>query len=325
MIRIKKSKEEIVFLKLDFHKAFDCVSWAFLSWTLEQMGFPPRWITWINSCIKSAAASILLNGTPLKPIKLHRGLRQGDPLSPLLFVLAAEVMNLMLKKAVDLHLWAGLPVCKNGPILTHLQFADDTVIFARPDPTTLYNIKSVLILFQLTSGLKINFHKSEILGINVEDEKLQDMARVLCCKVGKFPLSYLGLPIGGSSSRVARWDPLLDRMNRKLATWKSKLLSIGGLLTLIKASLSNLPIYFMSLYPIPHGVIDKMVSIQRRFLWNGCSDKRVVALVKWGVAQLPKVKGGLNISNLLYRNLGLLFKWVWRYFRDRSPTHYGNK
>lgn len=171
-------------------------------------------------------------------------------------------------------------------------------------------------MFQLTSGLQINFHKSELLGINVETSKLQDLARILCCKVVHFPLTYLGLPIGGPTSRIACWDPLIDRMNRKLATWKSKMLSIGGRITLIKASLSNLPIYYMSLYPIPQGVIDKMVSIQRRFLWSSFKDKRGSALVQWGVVQLPKDKGGLNISNLLYRNLGLLLKWVWRFFRE---------
>lgn len=314
----KKSKKAAVLLKLDFHKAFDSVSWPFLTWTLEKMGFPPRWISWITSCVTSAAASILVNGTPSMPFKLQRGLRQGDPLSPFLFVFAAEVMNLMIKKAVSLNLWTGIDASKNGPILTHLQFADDTLIFASPDHQSLQNIKMVLILFQLTSGLNINFHKSEILGIHVPDPSLRDLARVLQCKVGHLPMNYLGLPIGGNTSRLACWDPLLDRMNRKLSSWKSKLLSIGGRLTLIKASLSNLPIYFMSLYPIPQGVIDKIISIQRRFLWNGQVDHKAQAMVRWELVQLPKILGGLNVTNLLNRNLGLLYKWLWRFFQEQD-------
>ena len=314
----KKSKKAAILLKLDFQKAFDSVSWPFLAWTLERMGFPPRWILWITSCVSSAAASILVNGTPSKPFKLQRGLRQGDPLSPFLFVFAAEVMNLMIKKAVSMNLWTGVDVSKNGPNITHLQFADDTLLFAPSDRQSLKNIKMVLILFQLTSGLKINFHKSEILGVHVAESTLRDWAQILRCKVGRFPMTYLGLPLGGSTSRVACWEPLLTRMNNKLAAWKSKLLSIGGRLTLIKASLSNLPMYFMSLYPIPKSVIEKIISIQRRFLWNGKPDQKAQALVRWEIVQLPKSLGGLNVGNVLNRNLGLLFKWVWRFFHEQD-------
>lgn len=247
----KRSKIPTVLLKLDFHKAFDCVSWSFLMWVMEQMGFPPTWVSWISSCVSSAAASILLNGTPTKPIKLPRGLRQGDPLSPFLFVLGAEVLNLLIKKAISMNLWNGIEACKNGPVISHLQFADDTVLFSSPEIPSFLNIKKVLILFQLASGLQINFHKSEILGLNVEETKLHDLARLLCCKVGRFPISYLGLPIGGNISRLSSWDPLIEKMNKKLAGWKSKSLSLGGRLTLIKASLSNLPIYYMSLFSLP--------------------------------------------------------------------------
>lgn len=124
--------------------------------------------------------------------------------------------------------------------------------------------------------------------------------------------------IGGSISRLATWEPLIEKMRKKLATWKGKLLSIGGRLTLLKASISNLPIYFMSLYPMPQGVIDKITKIQRNFLWSRGMDKRSLALVKWELVQLPKKMGGLNVSNLLFRNLGLLCKWVWRYFSESS-------
>lgn len=309
----KRSREKAVVLKLDFQKAFDSVSWSFLDWTLSQMGFPTKWRNWISSCVSSAAASILLNGTPTLPFKLQRGLRQGDPLSPLLFVLVGDVLNLLIDKATSQSLWSGVKVSKDGPIISHLQFADDTIMFTPQNVNHLLNIKNTLILFQLASGLKVNFHKSEILGVNINNQWLQMAARKLYCKVGSFPLSYLGLPLGGNISRLNVWEPMIERMRRKLASWKGRLLSIGGRLTLIKSAISNLPIYFMSLYPMPQGIIDKITSIQRRFLWSGDMDKRALALVKWELTQLPKNLGGLNISNLLMRNLGLLCKWLWRF------------
>lgn len=134
--------------------------------------------------------------------------------------------------------------------------------------------------------------------------------------MGQLPTTYLGLPIGGNSSRLATWEPVINRMNLKLASWKGKMLSIGGRLTLIKASLSSLPLYYMSFYPIPKGVIDKIVAIQRNFLWSGQEGKRALPLVAWAHLELPKSLGGLGIGNLLHRNLALMFKWIWRFFED---------
>lgn len=145
----------------------------------------------------------------------------------------------------------------------------------------------------------------------------------LYCRVGRFPLKYLGLPIGGSISRLRTWDPLLEKMNSKLATWKGRSLSIGGRLTLIKASLSNLPMYNMSLYPIPMGIIEKINKIQRQFLWSGEIDKKGMALIRWELIQLPKRFGGLNVSNIFSRNLGLLCKWVLIGDSSVRPNLYG--
>ena len=309
----KRKNLKAVVLKLDFHKAFDCVSWNFLDWVLTQMGFPSMWRKWISSCISSASASILINGTPTVPFRLQRGLRQGDPLSPLLFVIAAEALNRLIIKATKASLWEGIRISKESPPLTHLQYADDTIMFCHPDIHSLVNIKKTLIIFQLISGLQINFHKSSIMGINIENCWLLSAAETLHCKVGHFPISYLGLPVGGNSSRIITWDPIIERLRQKLASWKGNLLSLGGRLTLIKATLSSLPLYFMSIFPVPSGVIDKITSIQRNFLWAKGQGNTSLPLVRWDVLQLPKNWGGLNISNLLFRNLGLLFKWLWRY------------
>lgn len=312
----RKKKIKATILKLDFHKAFDSVAWSFLEWIMIQMGFPRLWISWILSCVSSAAASILINGSPTKPFKLHRGLRQGDPLSPFLFNLIVETLSLVIQKATNQGLWEGVEISRGGSKITHLQYADDTVIFCPPVIDHLLNIKKMLILFQLASGLQVNFHKSSLHGIHTEDSWLRSAARALLCKVGGFPFSYLGLPLGGCSSRLSTWDPILKKIEGKLSTWKGSLLSMAGRLTLIKASISSLPMYYMSLFPIPKGIIDKINKLQRQFLWSGNSGKTVLALASWDLLELPKIFGGLGCSSLLNRNLSLLFKWIWRYLHE---------
>lgn len=136
------------------------------------------------------------------------------------------------------------------------------------------NIKKNLIIFHLISGLQVNFHKSNILGVNVDPSWLQNAAKSLQCKIGEFPVMYLGLPIGGNMSLLNSWNLVIDRMEKKLATWKGKTLSIGGRLTLIKASISSLPLYYMSLFPMPKGIIAKIVRLQRQFFWSGTKEKK---------------------------------------------------
>lgn len=165
----KKKNIEATLLKLDFHKAYDCVSWHFLEWILEQMKFPLLWRKWIMTCVSNASASILVNGSPSTPFKLQRGLRQGDPLSPFLFVLIVEALNQLIKKVTSLHLWNGVGIPQSDVKVTHLQFADDTLIFCEANLDSLMNIKKMLILFQLASGLQVNFHKSSLIRINTSN------------------------------------------------------------------------------------------------------------------------------------------------------------
>lgn len=129
----KRKKIKSTILKLDFHKAFDNVSWSFLHWTLDKMGFPTLWRDWIKACTMNVAASILVNGAPSVPFKLHRGLRQGDPLSPFLFDLVVETLSLLIQKASSMKLWEGVEVGNGELKITHLQYADDTILFCPPN------------------------------------------------------------------------------------------------------------------------------------------------------------------------------------------------
>ncbi|CAL5374865.1 unnamed protein product [Camellia sinensis] len=131
------------------------------------------------------------------------------------------------------------------------------------------NIKRILRCFELMSGLRINYHKSVTSGIGVQDAWLDEIAGRLNCKYQKLPFKYLGMPLGANPRRLKTWKPVVDRVKVKLASWKRRFLSIAGRLTLIKAVLSSLPVYYLSLFKIPKGVAKELDKIQAAFLWNG--------------------------------------------------------
>ncbi|XP_056685341.1 uncharacterized protein [Spinacia oleracea] len=243
-------------------------------------------------------------------------LHQGDLLSPFLFNLVVEALNLIILKATNIGLWEGVEVCKNGPKLTHLQYAYNTIMFCPPSQTHLAIIKRALILFQLAFGLQFNFHESSIIGLDIDEPWMQTTTQTLWCKTGSLSFTYLGLPVGGNGFRLAHWEPIFDRMRNKLSTWKGSLLSIGGRLTLIKTSLSNLPLYYMSIFHVLVGVIKEITKLQCQFLERVSRQKKYMAPVSWSRVQSPHAYGGINTGNPLHKNLGLLFKWLWRYLTE---------
>ena len=141
---------------------------------------------------------------------MGRGLRQGDPLSPLLFLLAAEDFHVLMKSLSDNNLFCGYQVGSSEPVVvSHLQFADDTLILGEKSWANIRAMRAILLLFEALSGLKVNFSKSQLVGVNIHVPWLTEAAMVLNCKVGSILFVYLGLPIGGNPRRLAFWEPLL--------------------------------------------------------------------------------------------------------------------
>jgi len=121
--------KELLLFKVDFEKAYDTVDWGYLDEVMNKMGFPPLWRKWINECVGTTKASVLVNGSPTDEFPLGRGLRQGDPLSPFLFLLAAEGFHVLMESLSRNNLFSGYQVGRNAEtFVTHLQFADDTLI-----------------------------------------------------------------------------------------------------------------------------------------------------------------------------------------------------
>ncbi|PNX92269.1 cysteine-rich receptor-like protein kinase [Trifolium pratense] len=250
----KRKKKEAFMFKVDFEKAFDSVDWNFLDIVMQKMGFHEKWRSWITECLKTNSISVLVNGSPSKEFEMGRGLRQGDPLSPFLFLIAAEGFNLLMKKAVDLGNFSGYKFDGGDECFSHLQYADDTLIIGRKGWGNIRIIKAILLLFELMSGLKVNFHKSLLIGINIHQIWIEEAAKILNCKVGSFPFKYLGLPIGANPRRIATWQPVIDAVRFRLSGWKHSQLSIGGRVVILKSVLSAIPVYYLSFFKAPSGV-----------------------------------------------------------------------
>ncbi|KAG4916659.1 hypothetical protein JHK87_054216 [Glycine soja] len=132
------------------------------------------------------------------------------------------------------------------------------------------------------------------------------------------PFSYLGIPIGANPRRCGLWDPILRKSETKLSRWKQRYLSYGGRVTLIKATLTSIPIFYLSFFRIPNRVAEKLTQIQRRFLWGGGLDQKKIAWVKWDTIFLPKDKGGLEIKDIRIFNRALLGKWRWNLMQQHD-------
>jgi len=216
-----KLKKDLMLFKVDFEKAYDFVHWGYLDEVLKCMSFPVLWRKWIRECVGTTTASMLVNGSPTDEFPLKRGLRQGDPLSPFLFLLAAEGLNILMKAMVDNHLFAGYSVgTVNLVEVSHLQFADDTLLVGKKSWANVRALCATLVIFESMSGLKMNFNKSLLVGVNISESWLTEAASVLSCKVGKIPFMYLGLPIRGNPHRLSFWDPIVNRIKSRLSGWR---------------------------------------------------------------------------------------------------------
>jgi hypothetical protein len=265
----KKSGKECMVFKVDFEKAYDSVDWNFLEYMLYRFGFGEKWIRWIRACVFAGNLSILVNGSPTKEFNIQRGLKQGDPLAPFLFLLVAEGFGGVMKKAVEVNLFKGFAIGREGVSISHLQYADDTLCIGEASVQNLWTNKSILRGFHMASGLKVNFAKSCLMGVNVRAEFVELACSFLNCRHGEVPFKYLGLPVGANPRRISTWEPLLAYLKKRLGSWGKKYISLGGRIVLRNSVLNAIPIFFLSFLKMPVSVVKSVVRIQRNFLWGG--------------------------------------------------------
>lgn len=314
----KKIASGMIF-KIDFEKAFDRVNWDFVYEVLAKMNFSSLWINWIQQIFDSSRISILVNGSPTAEFSPKCGLRQGDPLSPLIFNLVGEVLSQLICRGEAQKIFKGisLPGCSES--LTHLQFADDVILFLEGDEGSVYGIKRILQCFQLLSGLKINFSKSQLFGFHTTTSRLTNSAGVLGCQVGSLPFKYLGAMIGSSPHSISFWTPLIDKLRRKLQSFDASKVSIAGRVVLLKAVIDSVPLFWFSLYKMPSQIVNIIEQMRRNFFWGQFKDsEKKMHLLNWeSICQL-KSAGGQGLVPISLKNNLLLAKWVWRAYKERG-------
>jgi hypothetical protein len=214
-------------------------------------GFSAKWISWIKSFIMGGSVAVNVNDDVGHFFQMKKGLRQGDPLSPILFNIVTDMLAILIKRAKEEgQILAIVPhLVDNG--ISILQYADDTIIFMDHDLHKAQNMKLLLCAFEQVSGLKINFHKSELFCFGEAQEVADQYAEMLGCRIGEFPLTYLGIPIHYRKLSNTDWKRVEERFEKRLNSWKGKHLSIGGKLTLINSVLSSLSMYMISFFAIP--------------------------------------------------------------------------
>jgi hypothetical protein len=286
-----RRKTAAILLKLDVEKAFDTVSWPYLLDVLRARGFSPRWCNWISIILSSSSSKVLLNGIEGEPILHRRGLRQGDPLSPLLFILAMEPLQRIIALATERGMLS--PLKGRVATLRSSLYADDATIFLNPLAADVRLLKAILERFGLASGLRVNFRKSAAYPIRCGGFDVAAVLAPLGVPIAALPCKYLGLPLGTRQLRRVDWQALIDKIASRLATWKGKMMSTAGRLALLNAVLSSIPVYWISVHKLPVWVRKKIDSIRRAWLWHGevtCNGGH--CKVAWGKICRPRDLGG---------------------------------
>jgi hypothetical protein len=292
MRKSKKRKGDMVF-KLDLEKAYDRVNWRFLEDTLVMYKFPPAVISLIMFGIKSSSNVILWNGNKTEAFTPQRGLRQGDPLSPYLFVLCMERLGAMISKHVREGTWSPMQITKNGTKISHLFFADDVLLFAKAKVSQARVVSEVLERFCSMSGLKISLDKSKFCtSAGVCRRRRNDIAAVTQIHATDRFEKYLGFKMFYGRVRKQDFSEVYDRVTAKLAYWKSRLLNKPGRVVLANSVISSLPSYNMQINWLPQGICDDLDKTVRRFIWRRSGDTGM-HLVGWDKITQPRRLGAV--------------------------------
>ncbi|KAL8124435.1 hypothetical protein AgCh_012179 [Apium graveolens] len=247
----KKGSVAEMAIKLDLNKAFDRVEWDFLLAIMNKMGFDSRWQNWIFQCISTTSLDFFINDEEFCSLKPQKGVRQGDSISPYLFLLIVDVLSRSLLNAIQDGSLSGIKMARQCPEVSHILFADDSLIF-------LHANELVAVIFSPNTSNDLKGKILEVLKIPESSEK------------GK----YLGVPAVLVKNKLEMFNYIKERALKKMQGWKQKLISQAGREILIKHVVQAIPSYSMSCFLLPQKLINKIMMAVRNFWWGGDPSSR---------------------------------------------------
>ncbi|XP_050211503.1 uncharacterized protein LOC126661686 [Mercurialis annua] len=275
-------KNHFMALRLDVSKAYDRLEWGYIKAMLIKWGFCHHWVSWIMECISTVSFPIRINGVNHGYFKPTRGLRQGYPLSPLLYVLCSEGLSHIIHDAAMSKSLTSIKITHRCPSITHLLFADDTIIFSKATLSHISFIKNLLNLYSLMSGQHINYSKSFVFfNRDVEEFQAQLFSDFLGISQHTSQGKYRGLPFQILRSKNRTFAGIVNQIATRLHSWKQVFLSSAGKEILIKAVATTILVYVMMCFAIPKSLCHRINQLIRQFWWGQQIDENKMCWIAW--------------------------------------------
>ncbi|KAL9670846.1 hypothetical protein QQ045_008405 [Rhodiola kirilowii] len=303
-----------IMMKIDMSKAYDRISWRFILKMMTAMGFSEAWNDLIYRNISNCWYSVVWNGSSHGFFKSNKGVRQGDPLSPSLFILGMEYLSKLINEDIRKGNLSAYKIKGCSTPIHHLMYADDLLIFTNGHIRSVTNLMKIINKFCDYSGQKINSEKSRVLFSNlIGIERKKNILQNTKFTEGAFPTKYLGAPLFPGRSKISYFKYLEDAIRSKITGWSKNFLNISGRATLISSVLSSISIHTLAIIPVPKTCIESMERLFANFIWDGKHH-----WVSWDNICLPKNEGGLGIRNLKGVKDAMLGKVAWRFLLNES-------
>ncbi|KAL6536656.1 hypothetical protein OROMI_026237 [Orobanche minor] len=284
-------------IKLDMEKAYDRINWNFIFQVMTRFGFSAAWVNFIKSCISNCWFSILVNSQSAGFFKSDRGIRQGDPLSPLIFAIAADYFSRSIDKMFDKNPTMFYKIKKKVKI-THLAYADDILIFLNATKKNLHLLNNCLTHYENVSGQKVNNFKSNFIMYKPTPQVANWVQWISGFKNATLPVMYLGVPLWKGFQSFEMYSPLISKIKTKILNWNHHLLSTGGRLGLIKSVLNSIAFFSLQVLKPPENVIIALERIFNKFLWGTSDNRRRLHWAAWSRLCYPTDEGGLGCRDL---------------------------
>jgi hypothetical protein len=294
-LRKKKGKSGACAVKLDMAKAYDRVEWGYLRAVMEALGFSDRWGELVMRCVTSISFSVRVNGIFSPTFLLSRGIRQGDPMSLYLFLLCAEGLTSLLKTRGPVFLSRGIRVGVHALWISHLLFADDSIVFIQANQRSVDRLADILETYHQGSGQLVNTQKSVVFFSANCDQEVEEVVRSsLQINTEALGERYLGLPTAVGRVADGTFDYSADRVRSFVQGWGINTMSCAGWEVLLKANAQAVPTYPMSCFKLPAPVCKKMKTYISNYWWGSSVDSHKIHWQRWSKLSTPKGEGGMG-------------------------------